>query len=180
MPHIVQSANGLRAAGADFVIMPCNSAHYFLPRVKTLTDVPFVDMIEATCRLVSAGGFRRVGVIGGEVTVLGKVYEGWLAPAGVEVLHVTEDEQKSVRAVIEDAKLNVVGRATCARVQGLIGGLEARGAEAVILGCTELPLAMEGVQARAAIIDSLDALAKAAVRRAKPSLAENRTEAIAA
>lgn len=167
VPHIVRSAEGLRASGADFVIMPCNSAHYFLPRVRALTDVPFVDMIEETSRLVVASGCRRAGVIAGEVTAMGGVYEKHLAPAGVAVIHVTDAEQKSVRAVIEDAKLNQVGRDTCARVQDLIDALEARGAEAVILGCTELPLAMEGVTAQSAVVDSLDALAKGAVRRAK-------------
>lgn len=167
VPHVVASAEGLRTAGADFVIMPCNSAHYFLPRVREATDVPFVDMIEATGRMVVAVGARRVGVLGGEVTAQGGVYERYLASAGVEVLHVTADEQKSVRAVIEDAKLNRVSPATCARVQDLIDRLERRGAQAVILGCTELPLAMAGVTARTPIIDSLDALARAAVARAK-------------
>lgn len=165
--HIVRGAEGLRAAGADFVIMPCNSAHYFLPQARAQTDVPFVNMIEETSQLVLAAGCGRVGVLGGEVTVHGRVYEQWLESAGVGVLHVTDDEQKVVRAVIEDVKLNAVSHNTCSRVQDLVTRLEARGAEAVILGCTELPLAMQGVTAKAKIIDSLDALAKAAVHRAK-------------
>ena len=165
--HIVRCAEGLRVAGADFVIMPCNSAHYFLPQVRARSDVPFVDMIEVTSRLVMAAGCARIGVLGGEVTVLGRVYEQWLEPAGLDVLHVTDDEQRTVRAVIEEVKLNKVNQQTCSRVQDLINGLEARGAEVVILACTELPLAMQGVTSHARIIDSLDALAKAAVRRAK-------------
>lgn len=170
--NIVRSADGLRAVGADFLIMPCNSAHYFMPRIREQTDASFIDMIEETSRLVLAAGCRRVGVLGGEVTVHGKVYERWLEPAGVEVLHVNDEEQTAVRAVIEDAKLNAVSHHTCSRVQDLIVRLEACGAEAVILGCTELPLAMQGVTSHVKIIDSLDALAKAAVRRAKHGAAE--------
>lgn len=167
VPHLIRSADGLRSIGADFVIMPCNSAHYFLPRVREQTDVKFIDMIEETSHLVKAAGCRCVGVLGGEVTVQGKIYERWLNPAGVEVLHVNEADQKLVRSVIEDGKLNAVTRETCQRVQKLMEGLALRGAQAVILGCTELPLAMEGVNTELTIIDSLDALANAAVRRAK-------------
>jgi aspartate racemase len=167
VPHIVRAAEGLRAAGADFMIMPCNSAHYFLPQVMAQTDVPFVDMIQETSRLVLATECSCVGMLGGEVTVHGRVYEQWLESSGVNVLHVTDDEQKAVRAVIEEVKLNAVSDLTYSRMQNLVNKLEACGAEAVILGCTELPLAMQGVTAHVKIINSLDALAKAAVYRAK-------------
>lgn len=165
VPHLVRSADGLRTIGADFVIMSCNSTHYFLPRVREQTDVEFIDMIEETSRLVVAGGCRSVGILGGEVTVQGKIYERWLDPAGIVVLHVNAEDQKIVRSTIEDGKSNSANHVTCYRVQRLIDGLAQRGAQAVILSCTELPLAMQGVNTHSIISDSLNALANATVRR---------------
>ncbi|MBN1851633.1 MAG: aspartate/glutamate racemase family protein [Pirellulales bacterium] len=72
---MLESANMLRAAGADLVVLPCNSAHYFLPRVRQQTDVPFIDMIDETSRFVLASDAKVVGVLAGEVTVKGGLYE---------------------------------------------------------------------------------------------------------
>jgi aspartate racemase len=167
VPMMVESADRLRAAGADFVVLPCNSAHFFLKRVRQLTTAPFIDMIEATSQAVLAAGCKVVGVLGGEVTVKGELYEAQLIPMGVDVLQVSDQEQELVRNVIEDAKQNIISGRTHAMLQGLIGLLKERGADGVILGCTEFPLVMPGVTSDCTIIDSMDVLASEVVRRAK-------------
>jgi aspartate racemase len=165
-PMMAESANALRDAGADFVVLPCNSAHYFLPRVHTLTDVSFINLVEETSRVIAASGAKVVGLLGGEVTVQGGLYEERLNPRGIEVLQVTGDEQKLVRSVIEDAKQNRVVESTFGVMEALIRGLASRGAQTVILGCTEFPLVMHGVNAGCATVDSMEVLARAAIRRA--------------
>lgn len=182
VPMMVESAERLRTAGADFVVVPCNSAHHFLKRVRQQTDTPFVDMIDVTSRAVLASGVRVVGVLGGEVTVKSGLYEAELNPHGVAVLQVSDEEQRLVRDVIEDAKQNKVGERTYQTMQGLIDGLVRRGAGAVILGCTEFPLVMGGVSPECTVIDSMDVLAREVVRLGKGATsqvadvsAENRT-----
>lgn len=165
-PMMAQSANHLRDAGADFVVVPCNSAHYFLPRVRTLTDVFFIDMVEETAGVIATSGAKVAGLLGGEVTVQGRLYEDRLNSRGIEVLQVTSDEQQLVRSVIEDAKQNRIGQSTFEVMEALIGGLASRGAEVVILGCTEFPLVMHGVNSGCVTVDSMEVLAKAVIRHA--------------
>lgn len=167
VPMMIESANRLKEAGADFVVLPCNSAHYFLPRVCEQTDVPFINMVDETSQTILSQNAKTVGLLGGEVTVQGKLYEQRLEEHGVAVLQVTDEEQKMVRNVIEYVKQNCVSDATRGNVQILISSLEERGADTVILGCTELPSAMDGVSAKCTLVDSMDILAKAVVKKAK-------------
>ena len=107
------------------------------------------------------------GLLGREVTVKGKLYEQrldidpvvWtdrLEKHGAAVLQVTDEEQKMVRSVIGDVKQNCVSDAIRGDVQMLIGSLVERGADTVIRGCTELPMAMKGVTSHCAIVDSTE------------------------
>lgn len=166
VPQMIASANSLKAAGADFVLMPCNSAHYFLPRIREQTNIPFVDMIGLVSEVVLSMGVRQVGLLAGEVTVKGGLYEQRLEKHGVHVLQVSDDEQAVVRSVIEDAKKNAITNGTRSKLRELIGRLAERGAKAVILGCTELPIVLQGEDAGCVLIDSMDVLAKEAVRLA--------------
>ena len=168
-PMMAESAQALRVAGADFVVVPCNSAHYFLPAVRNLTDVPFIDMIDETSQAIADSGAKIAGLLGGEVTVQGGLYEQRLNPRGIEVLQVSAEDQAMVRSVIEDAKQNRISESTYRAMELLIAGLARRGAERVILGCTEFPLVMPGVQAACGVVDSMSVLAEAAIRRATSS-----------
>jgi aspartate racemase len=167
VPMMIRSAISLQEAGADFVVLPCNSAHYFLPRVREKVDAPFIDMVDQTCEAIVSQQAKVVGLIAGEVTVKGKLYEQRLDQHGISVLQVSDAEQILVRSVIEDVKQNIVSDTTRTNVQRLISALENRGADTVILGCTELPMAVQGITTSCNIVDSLDVLAKAVVQRAK-------------
>lgn len=167
VPAMVQSAAILKNAGADFIVLPCNSAHYFLPRVLMETAVPFLNMIDETSKLVLSRKPSAVGILAGEVTVRAELYEQRLAPHGVAVKQVTEVEQTIVREVIEDVKKNIISARTYDKFQCLIGKLENRGVDAIILGCTELSIAMGEINANCEVVDSLEVLAKAVVNKAK-------------
>lgn len=167
VPMMVESANRLSDAGADFVVLPCNSAHYFLPRVRQCCKVNFIDMIDVTSLAVLALGSQTVGLLAGEVTVLGRLYEDRLCEKGVKVLQVTDEDQVVVREIIEDVKHAHVDTVTYDKMNRLIAGLKKRGADTIILGCTELPVVMPGVTVGCLIVDSVDVLAKAVVARAK-------------
>jgi aspartate racemase len=167
VPMMAESARGLVKAGADFIVVPCNSAHYFLPRVQDLCQVPFLNMIDVTAEAVLAANHTVVGVLAGEVTVQGTLYEQRLHRHGVEVLQVSDEQQKSVRLVIEHGKRNIVTEETRGHMQALMDSLHSRGSQAIILGCTELPIVTQTMAASGPLIDSLDILAKATVRRAR-------------
>lgn len=166
VPMMIRSALSLRDAGADFIVVPCNSAHFFLPRVREGVDVPFLDMVEETAETVASLGAEWVGLIAGEVTVKGRLYEQRLEHRGIRVLQVSDEEQVVARSIIEDAKKNSVDDETRTRMTSLINALVRGGADTVILGCTELPMVVRDMEVGCRIVDSVDVLAKAVVKRA--------------
>ncbi|MBN1851634.1 MAG: aspartate/glutamate racemase family protein [Pirellulales bacterium] len=87
----------------------------------------------------------------------------------IKVLQLKDSEQKYVRDVIEDVKQNRVNRKTHEKLRTMICNLENQGADTIILGCTELPMAMAGVSTDCAIVDSMAVLAQSVVRQAKAS-----------
>jgi len=166
VPMMVESVNRLKNSGADFIAIPCNSAHFFLPRICQQTDVNFINMVDETSQVVISSEAKVVGLIAGEVTVKGNLYEKRLTPHGITVLQVSDEEQKHVRNIIEDVKHNQVVESTISKMSELVHSLEIRGADTIILGCTELPLAFTGITTHCNVIDSVDVLAKAVVRTA--------------
>lgn len=169
VPMIRQSALNLLAAGAEILALPCNSAHYFLPEVCAESHLPFVDMIEQTseavCRLKQRP--RRVGLIAGEVTVQSGLYHEPLAVRGIELINVTTIEQGTVRQIIEEVKSDSISMQTSQKLTSVMSALAARGAEAIIFGCTELPLVPLSAANLPEVVDSAHALARAISRIAK-------------
>lgn len=165
-PMMIESALNLIRAGADFIVLPCNSAHFFLPKVLESVDVSVIDMIGATAEVIINKNWKKVGVIAGEVTVGARLYESYLNPEKIDVVHVNIEEQKIVRRIIEDVKSNVITDQTSVLLSNLITTLNERGAEAIILGCTELQAVKCNLQLNVPIIDSLAVLARAAISHA--------------
>lgn len=176
VPQMIRSAKTLQDAGADFLVLPCNSAHYFLPEVRKHVNIPFIDMVSQTCEIITSNQAKIVGLLAGEVTVGGRLYEGILDEQGVRVLQVSDEEQLLVRDIIEDVKQNAVTDATREKLLILINLLTERGAEIIILGCTELQTAIKYIPLNHNIVDSLDVLAKAVIQRAMHLFPTNEVE----
>ena len=157
----------LMSAGVDFVVSPCNSAHHFLPEIIARLNIPFLDMIEATARKVKLSGCQTVGVIAGEVTVGAKLYENQLLGTGINIIHLSEDEQPLVRQIIEDVKLDNINSNTVCLFEQVLKSLEQQKCESIILGCTELrSVSLLSENCEITCIDSITALADACINRA--------------
>ena len=165
VPMMRESALRLMNAGADLLTLPCNSAHYFMPEVLKDIDAPFVNMVDETAKVIQQEGYGKGGLLGGEVTTKAGLYEQRLDKTGIEVLHVGESRQNLVNGLIEDAKLDRVGKATFSTMEALVKFLRTEGAEAIILACTELPMITKAMDNDCDIVDSLDCLTRAVLAR---------------
>ena len=159
VPMMAEGIRSLKMAGADFVVTPCNSAHYFLPEVFQQVKCDFVDMISATANEVLRRGFSSIGVLAGEVTVGAKMYESAFDGSGMHVIHINDDEQKELRSVIEDVKSAKITSSTREIIFKLCNILIANGAQAIVLGCTELQAVVDDKNVGVPCIDSLNMLA---------------------
>lgn len=164
---LASSARALAAAGADFCVLPDNQFHHAVELAQAHSPIPWLSMIDLVAEAVSRDGRTTVGLIGTKHVVFSSTYQTILGLRGVKVIAPTERDADRVDRIIfselvhgrasEDSR-----RATLESVREM----RERGAEGVIVGCTELPLLLDGVDAGTTLYDSVGLLADAAVERA--------------
>lgn len=164
---LLASARKLKAAGADFLICPDNTAHESIDLVAVRSPLPWIHIADEVARAAAARGFRRVGLLGTRYLMEGPVYPPKFAAHGVE--HVIPDAlaREQINQIIFDEL--VYGRfEDRAReyFSGLINELNRRGCDAVALSCTEIPLLVTDRDSSLPILDSTRILARAALREA--------------
>lgn len=157
-------------AGAQFYVCPDNTAHIVLERIAGDLPIPGLHIAEVVCREMSAHGWKHAGLLGTSWTMTGPVYAGALARRGLR--HSIPEE--SVREALHEAIFGelcqgIFTQKTTALFLDAIEDLRARGADCVILGCTEIPLIVTPANAPLPVLDSTRLLAKHAVLEALSS-----------
>lgn len=154
-------------AGADFYVCPDNTAHLVLEQIADELPLPGLHIADVVCSEILAQGWRRVGLLGTRWTMTGTVYAQRLEARGLERLIPDEPMRERLNAAIFDELCQGVFRAqTTELFLTAIADLKARGAECVILGCTEIPLIVTPDNSPLPPLDSTRLLARYAVREA--------------
>ena len=164
VPEMVRSGIRLQSMGADALVMPCNTAHHFFDRITPFFDVPLLNMLELTAAELKGQNVKKAGLLATDGTIKSRVYHSALSRAGIEALIPPPEQQASVMDVIYNGvkagnqKINIAG------FHSAMDGLFSAGAEVLILGCTELPVAFEMFAIEEPAIDPTSVLAAAAIR----------------
>jgi aspartate racemase len=172
LPWLVRGLHGLQRAGCGAVAMPCNTAHGWYQEMQAACDLPILHIVDAAIEDLARLGIRsgRLGVMATAATLRMRLYQDRLAAHGWEC--IAPDEQQMQRAVspaIAAVKENRL-RDAYGPLTEVVNDLASRGAVAVVLGCTEIPI---GIQAgpqeilRVPIVDTIDALARSSIAWAK-------------
>ncbi len=134
-------ARGLEAAGADLVLLCTNTMHIVADQVQAAVGIPLLHLADATAYAVRRAGVERVGLLGTAFTMEQAFYRDRLASHGIEVLVPDAAERSLVHRVIYDELCQgVVREESRAAYRSVIAGLVERGAEGIVLGCTEIEL----------------------------------------
>ena len=166
LPALLAGVRKLEQAGAGCIAIPCNSAHVWFDAMQAATQLPILNIVDAAAAALSAAGFEGgvIGVMGTRATLQLRLYQQRLEPVGYRCITPSEDEMEgSVVPAIAAVKANDLATAR-APLLGVVDSLAARGAQAVVLGCTEIPLPLRGATASVPMIDTIDALARATLR----------------
>ena len=164
---MLASANKLAAIGADFLICPDNTIHQALPYVEPRSPLPWLHIAEVVADEAARRKFRRLGLTGTRWLVESAVYSEKLTARGLEFMRPTPAERAETNRIIMDELVcGVFKPDAAAYLQQIIGRMKAEGCDAVILGCTELPLIMNDENSPLPTLDSTRLLARAALRRA--------------
>lgn len=153
--------------GADFYVCPDNTAHIVLEQIANDLPIPGLHIADVVCQEISRNGWKQVGLLGTRWTMTGPVYENALKRHGMERLVPDEGTREQLNAAIFDELcLSVFNASTTDHFLGAIDDLKSRGAECVILGCTEIPLIVMPDNSSLPTLDSTRLLAKYAVLEA--------------
>ncbi len=167
---MLSSAKKLARAGADFLICPDNTVHEAFDFVATRSPRPWLHIAEEVAAQARRLGFRKVAVLGTKYLMEGSVYPTKLEAVGIEHLMPDRDERQRINQIIMDEL--VYARflaASLAYFCSVIQRLKGEGCDAVVLGCTEIPLLVTPEASPLPVLDSTRLLARAALRRAVAS-----------
>lgn len=164
LPEMVKSAVRLQLMGADALIMPCNTAHFYLKQVQEYVDIPVLSILRETASYLRKQGIQTAAVLATDGTVKMGLYEEALVEEGITPIYPDAEEQAQIMSLIYDC---VKAGKPCTEPDKIIrmcNHLKQQGAQCLILGCTELPVAFLGLDVNIPTVDPTQILAKAAIR----------------
>ncbi|AFL96228.1 putative aspartate racemase 2 [Thermococcus cleftensis] len=164
-PELIDSARKLESWGADFIIMPCNTAHFFAETIQRAIRIPLVSMVEETAERIARMGLRKVGLLATDGTIKGLVYHRALLRRGIQVAVPNRKDQGLVmKAIYDGVKAGNVelGRKLLLDVARRLE----RRVDGIIAGCTEVSVALKPEDLKVPLIDPLDVIAERVVKLA--------------
>jgi aspartate racemase len=168
---LAAEGNKLKAAGADFFLLACNTVHTAAGRIEAAVDLPFIHIVDPTARNVLARGYKTVGLLGSRYTMTGTYFVDRLKQRyGLNVLIAEGEHQANIHnALYEELAKGIFLPETREKFKAAIADLVSRGAEVIVLGCTEFGMLVKSEDSPVPVIDTTIAHAEAAVEMALTS-----------
>ena len=166
-PVLCDMARGLQAQGADFLVMPCNTAHYYLPAIARSVSIPVLDMVQLAIQKLSVVKPRRVGMLASPAVRKVGLYKARMEQAGLHALFPEPQDEDVLLGIIKAVK---AGRLDDKRRQDyskVAGNLLSGGADALLVACTEFSVIGPPAGVTASVVDALDVLVEATIATAR-------------
>jgi aspartate racemase len=167
LPYLVEAGKSLENAGADFLVLACNSLHIFEKQISENIDVPFLSMVDVTVDYIVSKDIKKVGLLGTYKTKSSGMYTVALESKGIKTIQTSEEEQKLLGESIIRLIEGSYGPEDQVLLKNLVMSLAEQGASKVILACTDLHLVVdfEDTAMASLIVDSMDILAQRSAER---------------
>ena len=161
--QLIEGVKKLEGAGADFIIIACNTVHVFYTEMQSAVKIPILNIVEETKKRVLEAGFKKVGLFSSESTNKLGLYQNNFKQSGIDVISANDEQQNLLNNIIE----NVMGGKQDIKDVEILENISAEysvhGAEAVVVGCTEIPLAINQSQTDVKLFDTTQIIAESAV-----------------
>ena len=152
----------LEAAGADYLVMVCNFAHAYVEQLQRTTTIPLLSIIEETAEACTA--YARVAVLASDGCVAAGLYQAALAQRGIDFILPEPDEMTQLMRLIDSVKAGDRSPSVARDMRSLATRIAARGAAAIVAGCTEIPIVLDAADVDVPLVSSTDLLAAAVVK----------------
>ena len=174
VPLAIEGCRALERAGADFIIIPCVSIHFFIRQIQEQSNLPIISIFDAVAEALKRdySQIKTVGLLATNGTVKGGLFQKRLAEDRIKTVTPNEDVQSRIMAAIYDIKNAQPSRSRSEITADLVIAAESvisrkpNAAQAIVAGCTEIPLALKQEDLSVPYLDSLTILARSAVLRA--------------
>lgn len=164
---MLSSANKLAKTGADFLICPDNTIHQALPYIEQRSPLPWLHIAEVVASEAFSRGFNHIALTGTRWLVDSNIYPEKLTPRGLEYIRpAAADREEINRIIMDELVYGIFKPEAIATFQHIIASMKDQGADAVVLGCTEIPLIMNDSNSPLPTLDSTRLLARAALHHA--------------
>src|SRR3989344_4977768 len=138
--YLTAEAQRLEKAGADFIVMPCNSLHVFIKQIRDSVNIPVLSIIEETVKFLKRENMSKVGIVSTSATIKNKLYENAFSENGIEYLTPNEFQQARMGKLILNLVLGQQKNRDREELISIINEFEGKGLDCVILACTDLQL----------------------------------------
>lgn len=160
---LVTGARKIESIGVDFMVMPCNTAHYFYPGMSKSISIPFICIFLATAKKIKSEGFKKVGFLATETTIKYKSFDKDFEKNGIDLVFPTKEDQNKLTHII----LNILAGKKLEEdrdvMKRIIENLKKEGVEAIVLACTDLPILLKQEDVSIKLFDTVEILAEATV-----------------
>jgi aspartate racemase len=166
-PAMAEMAKRLETAGADFLVIPCNTAYVFQNYIIDAVSIPLISIIDETINALPEK-CSRVGLLATDGCLKAHVYQDALASNDMISIQPDADDMQELMGLIYAIKAGDTGAAIADTMRSLAEELVSQGAQAIVAGCTEIPLVLDNSMLNVPLISSTDVLAEKTVQLAKP------------
>ena len=165
LPELLKMAQGLEQAGADFLVMPCNTAHHYYLEVAESVSIPFINMIELTVKKVKHKfpKLEKISLLASSAVNNLKLYENLFEKVGIQTIYPVLPNQENLMKIIKSVKNNSMDENEIKSFKNIVNSLNAYH---LLIACTELSLLSNLIDNKVKVIDALDLLAQEIVSQA--------------
>ncbi|MCX6765107.1 MAG: amino acid racemase [Candidatus Nealsonbacteria bacterium] len=164
IPFLVEGARILEKSGADFGILPCNTLHKYIDRIRAAVKMPFLSILDETVLRLKKNSISNVGILATETTVKDKLYDDILKRNNIRFSYPTRIEQDAINKIIVELLNGKKSKMQEKRIKMICSSLQKKGANAILLACTDLQNITSNIQNPIPIIDSTEILIQASMR----------------
>lgn len=161
--QLIDDIKKIESWGAHFIVIPCNTVHYFINELRESINIPIISIIESAISEIKKLKYKKIGIVSSSSTRYLGLYEKKFIKENINCIISNEDEQKLLDSVILASMKGTQGKKEKKILQKIIKRMKKDGAEIIILGCTELPLAIKEDESDLPLINTIKILAEQAV-----------------
>ena len=161
--QLIEGVKKLESAGSDLIIIACNTVHSYYQEMQSAVKVPIFNIIEETKKRVIKSGYKKVGLFASESTNKLKLYQKRFADSNIEVISPNSEQQKILNRIIEHVMGGNQKTEDIIFLKDIARDYIRQGAEAIVMGCTEIPLAINQAHTDIKLFDTIEIIVQCAV-----------------